>query len=315
MRIASPAILGIIALLASVSCTGPKAISIAEVIQDDVSIVIPEDKPAEAERWKVLIDPGHGGKSHKYAQLGTPGEYSSSEDPDQKDPERAVNLRVSLALEKELRSDPRFKVLLTRRDNSAVSLKERARMSNDEKVDAFLSIHSNAVSHDKPTEVRDSTRGFTPIFSYRAKSDLSVRRSPIMAAYIGAALNEAGFPSNGIGGSPEQVRNCKKMDFISYWQEYGISSIWTGHKGLAVLTQNARPAVLLETHYMSSPADVESFQNEKAISDFVAALKRGLVAFLQNPDTLHTTDQGADPLTQGISVAADNSEYCKQSKG
>lgn len=315
MRITSSSMLGIIALLTSVSCTGPRAISFETVAQHDVSIIIPEDKPASKDIWKILIDPGHGGKSHKYAQLGTPGEYSSSENPDQKDPERAVNLRVSLALEKELKSDPRFKVLLTRRNNSAVSLKERARISNDEEVDAFLSIHSNAVSHDKPTEVRDATRGFTPIFSYRAKSDLSVRRSPIMAAYIGAALNEAGFPSNGIGGSPAQVRDCKKMDFISYWQEYGVSSIWSGHKGLAVLTQNERPAVLLETHYMSSPDDVESFQNEKSISAFVKALKRGLVAFLQNPDSLHTTDQGADPLTRGISEASNNSEYCKQRKG
>lgn len=283
--------------------------SLEQKIIPQNEIVIPPDSGNMTQRWKVLLDAGHGGPSSEYAQLGTPGEHASPENPNVKNPERVVNLRVTSAIKDRLQKDPRFQVTMTRTENKYVTLSRRAHMSNEQKVDAFLSIHSNAVANSKPQSHREAQKGFTPIFSYKAKSDLSLTRSPVMAGYIGSALVNAGFPAHGIGTSSDFVCNSSGHNFVSYWPKYGITSIWKGHKGLTVLTQNERPAVLLETHYMSSPTDVASFQTNESISRFADAIHKGLVAFLENPDTLHTST-GRNDLVDDIKHA--NAE-CKNS--
>jgi len=272
-----------------------------KIISQD-EIIIPPDAGDMNQKWKVLLDAGHGGPSSEYAQLGTPGEHASPENPGVKNPERVVNLRVTKAIEARLKADSRFHVSMTRVDNRFVSLSKRAQMSNSQEVDAFLSIHSNAVTNSAPQSHREAQKGFTPIFSYKAKSELSLERSPIMAGYIGSALASAGFPAHGIGTSSKFVCGQSNHNFVSYWPKYGITSIWNGHKGLTVLTQNSRPAVLLETHYMSSTDDVANFQTSESISKFAEAIHRGLVAFLQNPDTLYTST-GNNKLTDNIAEA------------
>ncbi|MGI6705178.1 MAG: N-acetylmuramoyl-L-alanine amidase family protein [Clostridia bacterium] len=80
----------------------------------------------------IAIDPGHGGSDNK--NRGISGVYY----------EHFGNLEFSLKLQKELA--PYYDVILTRKDNSSLSLNNRAMVAIRNKARLFVSIHSNAFS-------------------------------------------------------------------------------------------------------------------------------------------------------------------------
>ncbi len=84
----------------------------------------------------VCIDPGHGGESSG-AVLG-----SRYEEDD--------NLRLSL-LVRDILTDRGYTVVMTRDNDSDVSLKERCRIANKARASLFVSIHRNSSSSTKAT--------------------------------------------------------------------------------------------------------------------------------------------------------------------
>ena len=78
----------------------------------------------------IVLDPGHGGRD--------PGAISPSGLQ-----EKTINLKVSKLLKKQLESRG-FKVILTRSDDTALSLEARVNIAKKVNADLFLSIHANA---------------------------------------------------------------------------------------------------------------------------------------------------------------------------
>ncbi len=88
----------------------------------------------------VVIDPGHGGKDP--GAIGFLGIR-----------EKDVNLKIAKELYRLLRGDKRFRVVLTRKGDYYVPLKERSLIAVREKADLFISIHSDAAPKGKPYAV------------------------------------------------------------------------------------------------------------------------------------------------------------------
>ncbi|HSD10461.1 MAG TPA: N-acetylmuramoyl-L-alanine amidase, partial [Candidatus Binatia bacterium] len=86
--------------------------------------------PADSPAFKVVIDPGHGGKDP-----GAHGVHGL----DEKD----VVLGVSKLLASSLRADG-MEVVLTRTDDRFLSLEERTGFANAQGADLFISVHANA---------------------------------------------------------------------------------------------------------------------------------------------------------------------------
>lgn len=84
--------------------------------------------------YTIVIDPGHGGKDP--GAIGHNGVM-----------EKDLILETSLRIAEKIRESG-GNVILTRADDSFVTLKERVQISNQNKVDAFISIHFNAYSDD-----------------------------------------------------------------------------------------------------------------------------------------------------------------------
>jgi N-acetylmuramoyl-L-alanine amidase len=78
----------------------------------------------------IVIDPGHGG--HDPGALGAQG-Y-----------EKDVNLAAALALKARLERSPRYKVVLTRDDDTYVPLDQRVRIAQGSGADLFISLHSDS---------------------------------------------------------------------------------------------------------------------------------------------------------------------------
>jgi N-acetylmuramoyl-L-alanine amidase len=86
---------------------------------------------ARADRFTVVVDAGHGG-SNTGAPARTVGVY-----------EKRVTLAVARALADEL-GRRGFTVVMTRRRDEYLTLRERVRRANRARADCFISLHANA---------------------------------------------------------------------------------------------------------------------------------------------------------------------------
>jgi N-acetylmuramoyl-L-alanine amidase len=91
--------------------------------------IAPKTMPVSLQKV-IVIDPGHGG--HDPGALGAQGF------------EKDVNLAAALALKARLERSPRYKVVLTREDDTYVPLDERVRVAQRAGADLFISLHSDS---------------------------------------------------------------------------------------------------------------------------------------------------------------------------
>lgn len=98
-----------------------KAVSLK---QDSSSAVIRKSKT-------IIIDPGHGGHDRGASRSGI---YEAD-----------LNLQVAMRLEKSLKRNG-YRVVLTRRSNTYLSLSKRAAIANRYRSALFISIHFNATN-------------------------------------------------------------------------------------------------------------------------------------------------------------------------
>lgn len=91
-------------------------------------------------RYAVCIDPGHGGSEQ--------GACSK----DKKRHEQDDNLRLALKIKSELEKKD-VRVIMTRYDDKAVSLKQRCVIANNGKADLFVSVHRNSSEDGTGIEV------------------------------------------------------------------------------------------------------------------------------------------------------------------
>ncbi len=86
-------------------------------------------------QWVVVIDAGHGG-----VDPGAQGPSGVRE--------KEINLDIARMIEILALGDPEVKIILTRRSDQTLPLKERTNLANNLRAALYVSIHSNA--HNDP---------------------------------------------------------------------------------------------------------------------------------------------------------------------
>ncbi|MFB0841706.1 N-acetylmuramoyl-L-alanine amidase [Paenibacillus oleatilyticus] len=86
-------------------------------------------------RYRVFIDPGHGGKDNGASSLNKRHE---------KDFVLSLGRKVAALLEKE----PKIEVTMTRSDDTFIELEERPNLANNADADLFVSIHANSAGKE-----------------------------------------------------------------------------------------------------------------------------------------------------------------------
>jgi N-acetylmuramoyl-L-alanine amidase len=82
----------------------------------------------------IVVDPGHGGVDPGAISLR--GAY-----------EKTITLALAEEIERQLTATGRYKVVLTRRDDSFVRLRERVAIARQANADLFLSIHADSLNN------------------------------------------------------------------------------------------------------------------------------------------------------------------------
>lgn len=199
--------------------------------------------PAEPQRKTIVIDPGHGG-----IDPGALGRRGTTE--------KAVVLAFALELEKQLTG--RYNVVLTRDEDTFLTLKDRVKIARQHKADLFLAIHADAV---RGRPVRGATvYTLSETASDAEAEDLahSQNRADLIA---GVDLNEESDEITGILIDLAQ-RESKNHSVYFAKSVVGrlkpviqLTSRPVRSAGFRVLKAPDVPSVLLELGYLSNTAD------------------------------------------------------------
>jgi N-acetylmuramoyl-L-alanine amidase len=117
----------------------PDAVEARETSPPDVvTVAARPPPPAPGRRWKIVLDPGHGGRD--------PGAQGFAI-------EKKVTLDIAERLATLLRDRLGAEIVLTRDRDATVSLAERTARANSEQADLFVSIHANASPHARQSGI------------------------------------------------------------------------------------------------------------------------------------------------------------------
>lgn len=176
----------------------------------------------------ITIDAGHGGKD--------PG--SSGNGVVEKEVNLAVSLKVQTLLEQH-----GIQVIMTRTDDTYLTLQERVDVAVNAKADAFVSIHSNSNTSSSPNGTE----------TYYSKASLNSRAddSKQLATFIQDRLYKALGTSN---------RGVKDGQFY-------------------VIHKNPLPSALVEMGFVSNEGDAEKLASEEYRDKAAEAIALGIVDY------------------------------------
>lgn len=222
----------------------------------------------------VVIDPGHGGidpgtigKNHLY--------------------EKDIVLKIGHELKKELLATGRYRVIMTREDDTFIKLKDRVTFARNHKADLFISLHADSTP-DK------NTRG-TSVYTLSKKAsdqqtaklaekensadlvggiDLSTEDEQV--AYILGdflmtdTMNQSKFFANTLVSNMKATR--------------GVSLLRNPHRyaGFAVLKAPDIPSILIETGFMSNANEANLLNQSRHRRQIASAIVEGVNAYFEH---------------------------------
>lgn len=183
--------------------------------QEAVEIAVPP-YARHLKGWTICLDPGHGGQGHIPDYKRGPTGIREAE----------VNLQVALYL-REMLQGSGATVIMTRLDDTYVSLPRRSQIANENHADFFISLHHNAIENRPETNYTSTW--------YHGDADES-RPSLDLARYIQQGVADAlRLPT-----SPATGLYSDKLVATS---------------GFGVLRLTECPAVVCEASFYSNPEE------------------------------------------------------------
>jgi N-acetylmuramoyl-L-alanine amidase len=229
---------------------------------------VPRPRPKRAVH--VIIDPGHGGKD--------PGAIAGETE------EKDLVLDYAMALAEAISARPGFKAILTREDDSFLSLRDRVAFARRAQGDVFISLHADALevgvasgtsvftlsdeasdeeaaalsaSHDRADIIAGVTLDDEESDVTRVLVDVARRTTDAQSASLAAAMVE-----NLRGAAPVLEGRAQQS------------------AGFRVLKAPDVPSVLVERGFMSSAADQKRLLSEEGRRRIVESLASAVTAWV-----------------------------------
>lgn len=235
------------------------------------AIARPQEKPSGDPRPLIVIDPGHGGPDTGTKAGG--GEIM----------EKNVVLDFSIALRDALERSGRYRVVLTRTDDSFIPLAERVKLARQRQAGLFISVHADALPKSE-----GDTQGAT-VYT------LSDTASDAEAAKLAEAENRSDVIAGiDLAKEPDDVADIlfdlahrETKTFSHAFARLLVGEMKSAvrlHKkplksaGFVVLKAPDVPSVLIELGYMTNKSDLKLLTSEawraKAAGTMVQAVEQ-----------------------------------------
>jgi N-acetylmuramoyl-L-alanine amidase len=234
-------------------------------------VPVPQAKPSADPRPLVVIDPGHGGPDTGTKAGG--GEIM----------EKNVVLDFSIALRDQLEKSGRYRVVMTRTDDTFIPLAERVKFARSRQAQLFISIHADALPKSEG-DVQGAT-----VYT------LSETASDAEAAKLAEAENRSDVIAGiDLAKEPDDVADIlfdlahrETKTFSHAFARVLVGEMKTAmrlHKkplksaGFVVLKAPDVPSVLVELGYMTNKSDLKLLTSEswrtKAAANMAQAVEQ-----------------------------------------
>jgi len=237
---------------------------------EEPALIPPAPEPAPLRPFVVAIDAGHGGKDP--GAIGSRGTR-----------EKDLTLAVARRLQQLVNAEPGMRAALTRADDRFLHLRDRIQIARDHDADLFLSIHADSY--------RDRRARGSSVFILSRKG-ASSEAARWLADRENAADLVGGATLNGVDREIQSV----VLDML---QEHTISESWhfaqailqrlgelgEVHKGdverggFVVLKSPDIPSVLVETAFLSNPAEERKLLDPAHQEHLARAMVEGLRSY------------------------------------
>ena len=216
-------------------------------------------------KWTVVIDPGHGGKDS-----GARGLISNEKD---------INLAIALKTGEYIGQNCRNAVVIyTRKDDSTVDLIERPRIANRNNADLFISIHANA------TKISKSVTGAETYIMGPALNqenlEVAMKENEVILLEDDYSTKYQGFDPKSeesyiIFSLTQNIYRKQSLDLAWMIQTQFTERVNRKDRGVKqagfwVLYNTAMPSVLVETGFITNPAE-EKYLNSNTGQEYLAS--------------------------------------------
>ncbi|HEY0156430.1 MAG TPA: N-acetylmuramoyl-L-alanine amidase [Thermoanaerobaculia bacterium] len=217
----------------------------------------------------IVIDPGHGGR-----EVGAVGPNGLME----KDVTLAISRKLAASLSNKLGA----RVVLTRDDDSVVSLDQRTALANQYKADLFLSVHMNAAV------VKDAKGSETYFLSLEASDELAKKAAESENASAGS--NPNADLNLILWDLAHQAYVGESSRFAQAIQEEMNAATAVANRGVKqapfkVLVGATMPAALVEVGFISNPEEEAKLQSEEFQNLMVETLTKAVQRYKTDYET------------------------------
>lgn len=234
----------------------------------------PIARPVEAPGiHTIVIDPGHGGKD--VGALGPAGTM-----------EKDATLALCRKLAASLATKTGARVVLTREDDSVVSLDQRTAIANQYKADLFLSVHMNAAV------VKGARGSETYFLSLEASDELAKKAAETENASAKMATPAASSSDLKLilWDLAQQAYLNESSKFATDVQEEmnaiaGIQNRGVKQAPFKVLVGATMPAALVEVAFISNPDEETKLKDDAFLTTVVDALTKAVVRYKTDYET------------------------------
>lgn len=217
----------------------------------------------------IVIDPGHGGK--EVGAVGTNGLM-----------EKDITLTIARKLAAALSGKVGARVVLTREDDSVVSLDQRTALANQYKADLFLSVHVNAAV------VKDAKGSETYFLSLEASDELA--RKAAESENVTSTPNPTADLNLILWDLAQNAHHEESSRFAQSIQEEMNAATAVANRGVKqapfkVLVGATMPAALVEVGFISNPEEEARLQTDAFQTLMVEALTRAVQRYKTDYET------------------------------
>jgi N-acetylmuramoyl-L-alanine amidase len=236
----------------------------------------------------IVIDPGHGGR-----EVGAVGPGGLME--------KDITLAIARKLQTALASKLGARVVLTREDDSVVSLDQRTALANQYKADLFLSVHVNAAV------VKGAKGSETYFLSLEASDELAKK-----AAESENAQSSVPNPNADLNLILWDLAHQAYVDESSRLaqaiQEEMNAATGVANRGVKqapfkVLVGATMPAALVEVGFISNPEEEAKLQSEEFQNLMVTTLTKAVERYKTDYETRIGVIQPAAPAPAATKTA------------
>lgn len=233
------------------------------------------EKRAIAEKPLIVLDPGHGGQD--------PGAIGAN-----KSYEKTVVLALSKELKKQLEASGRYRVKMTREDDTYIRLRDRVKFARKHKADLFVSVHADSINKPHISGVSVYTLSEKASDKQTARLAARENRSDIIAG-VDLDVEDEDVFNILMDLAMRDTMNQSKFfanTMVSGLKSSGIRMLENPHRyaGFAVLKAPDVPSILLEAGFMSNRNEAAKLIRSDYRRKIATAIKGGIDSYFEYVD-------------------------------